>query len=192
MDPPRFEYDVFVSASQRDTQPQGDGEPGLAPGVVQLLDLVLAQRLGRKPAIWFDILGAAGIDPQHHAQVLAGSAVMLVLLSPAYLASAWCRRELQQFVHLAPPVGDGQPGRLFLVHLQPVEPGQLPAPLAAMVGYHADRTASGPPGQAAPAPDADARRHLLDMVHQLARDMARQLKSPAAPPGRADSKPTPG
>lgn len=170
--PQRFQFDVFVSAS-----PPADSEVGWAPQLVQMLDAVLAQRLGRKPVIWYDKrLSGDDPGPEAHAQVLANSAVMVALVSPAYLASGWCRRELELFVRQAPPVEVGRLSRVFPVHLQPERNIDLPPALAQLTGYAAFHRDSNRLLLPAAPQDADARRQLMDMLSRLAQDIARVLQ----------------
>lgn len=194
--PRRFRNDVFVSASA-----PADSEVGWAPQLVQMLETMLMQRLGRKPVIWYDQrLSGDAAGPEEHAQTLADSAVLVALVSPAYLASGWCRRELELFVHQAPPVEVGRLSRVFPVHLQPEYSGHLPPALAQLTGYPAFQRDSRRPWLPAAPQDTEARRQLMDMLSRLAQDIARvlqRLDAPladggAGPPTRAAAVQTPG
>ncbi len=109
----------------------------------------------RKPVIWY-AQGLSGAEPdaQGHAQVVAGSAVLVALVSPAYLASAWCRRELELFVRQTPQLEDGRLSRVI-----------------------------NPPAPADTPPDAAARRHLMETVFPLAHHIAQALAALDTGPG---------
>ncbi len=175
--PRRFRNDVFVSASTLDAQPLVDGGIGWAPQLVQMLETMLMQRLGRKTRVWYDRrLSGDAPAAEEHAQALADSAVMVALVSPAYLASGWCRRELELFARQAPPVDGGRLSRIFPVLLQPVERSQMPAQLVDVLGYPAHRPDSDRPWLASAPLDDAGKRHLMQMVAQLAAQIGQLLK----------------
>jgi hypothetical protein len=63
-----------------------------------------------------------------------GSALLVVIMSPFYLASAWCGKEVAWFAEetrsrIAPRA------RVFVVHAQPTERGAWPPPLADLEPY---------------------------------------------------------
>src|SRR5262249_48548097 len=106
--------------------------------LVQDLRNLLAQKMGRSDAfsMWWDEIDLRGhhaITPEIRA-TLQQSATLLLVLSPGYLASEWCRQERELFFE----VWGGKPqGRVFVVEKQVLAEDQLPsAELTDIKGYH--------------------------------------------------------
>jgi hypothetical protein len=111
---------------------------------------------------------------------------MLLVLSPGYLASQWCRQEKDLFFEV---LGGKSQGRVFVVEKQVLDEDQVrPVELADLKGYHfwyrdeqkKTRTLS----IREPEPHATAYSRL---VEDLATDISRQLKArtaPLAPPAK--------
>jgi hypothetical protein len=117
---PNYEFDVFVSYAHVDDIPMGV-DRGWVSTFIDYLQPLLAQRLGRLETInvWFDrgeLSGNDPITPEIHAR-LEKSATILIFLSPGYLASTWCRQELERFVNRA---GENSP-RIFVIELNKLE-----------------------------------------------------------------------
>src|SRR5262249_11743604 len=109
--------DIFVSYAHVDDKT----DPGVAEGwVTTLIRKVtnrLVQWLGREEPyrLWMDHELAKNVKftPEILGQ-LDRSATLLVVLSPAYLASTWCRRESESFLgRLRERFHDGS--RVFVV-----------------------------------------------------------------------------
>src|SRR5215470_3333753 len=106
--------DLFISYARVDDEPLF----GVKWVSMLLRDLryLLAQKMGRPDAfsIWWDAINLRGnhaVTPEIHTAVQQ-SATMLLVLSPGYLASQWCRQEKDLFF----AVLGGQPqGRVFVI-----------------------------------------------------------------------------
>src|SRR5262245_22406460 len=101
-----FESDVFVSYAHIDDATPVPGEPGWITALHKWLQVRLAQLLGKDPKIWR--------DPQLHgndilataiSEQLPRVAVFVSVLSPRYVNSEWCKRELTEFLRTSAPVG---------------------------------------------------------------------------------------
>src|SRR5262249_38791958 len=94
--------DLFISYAHVDDEPDAafPDRPGWVTTLVRCLEKRLAKKLGRVDSydIWRDakLAGHTDLTPDI-LQRLRDAAVLLVVLSPAYLASDWCRRELETF-----------------------------------------------------------------------------------------------
>jgi hypothetical protein len=113
---PNYPYDVFVSYATRDDQPfPGVTEQGWITTFVKQLSVLLIQKLDRREiSIWTDRAEIQGNDVLTPAikEGLAGAATLLMFLSPQYLASSWCQKELETFLNSTDDLS-----RVFLVEL---------------------------------------------------------------------------
>lgn len=129
----RFQHDVFVSYAHLDNEPSKPGVDGWVRILVDRLALELRQRLGTSEVdVWMDyrLGGNEGLTDQLHAAVEA-SATLLVVMSPAYVQSAWCVRERNKFFgRMAQRKTDGT---VFVAHALDVT--EKPPELADLLGY---------------------------------------------------------
>src|SRR5262245_18805131 len=95
-----FGHDVFVSYAHIDNDPLYDNSEGWVSKFEASLGKLLRRRLGRAPvlSIWRDqkLRGNDYFDDAI-AAALRSSAILVTVMSPAYLASPFCRRELDEF-----------------------------------------------------------------------------------------------
>ena len=66
---------------------------------------------------------------------MAQSAILLVILSPGYLASEWCQKELDCFVNAMEAYTDCRTPRIFIVGKNRLDGRTLPASLAQQLSY---------------------------------------------------------
>lgn len=102
-----YDNDIFISYAHIDNMPLSEEQQGWITRFHNTLSVFLSQRLGAKARIWRDqklqgndIFGAEITDQFRHA------AVFISILSPRYVRSDWCRREIKQFCEQA-QAGDG-------------------------------------------------------------------------------------
>jgi hypothetical protein len=97
---PGFEHDIFVSYARIDDVPIVEGR-GWVSTFVYHLKALLAQRLGRAEmfSVWMD-QRQIGNEPFSDAllQHISQSAALIIILSPGYLHSEWCRAEANAFL----------------------------------------------------------------------------------------------
>jgi hypothetical protein len=114
---PGFENDVYVSYARADDDPDPFGQHFVS-NLVHDLGIVLAQRLGVKPKIFYSAQHIRPNDDFHetldHAE--RTSAIFLAVLSPSYVMRPYTLRELSIFNELAP---DGR--RIVAVEAYPWE-----------------------------------------------------------------------
>src|SRR5205085_8465716 len=95
---PNFENDLFISYAHIDNQPLADGLKGWIETFHERLRVRLEQVAGEKFRIWRDLkLGGNDIFAETIVEHLSKAAVLVVVLSPRYVKSEWCRRELDEF-----------------------------------------------------------------------------------------------
>ena len=93
---PGFNNDLFISYSHIDDQAV-DG-PGWVADFHQRLAIEVEEALGKRVSIWCDkrITGATDFTKDLQKQI-RGSAMLLAVVSPAYVESEWCDWELRGF-----------------------------------------------------------------------------------------------
>ena len=119
---PNYKNDIFVSYAQIDDVPVLS-DTGWVSSFVRHIEHRLDQRFGRAGicSLWMDrkLLGnepfSAGI-----MDAVQNSVILLVVMSPAYLQSEWCRQEANAFLKsLADKQDELQ--RVFVVEVLPTE-----------------------------------------------------------------------
>jgi TIR domain len=126
--------EIFISYAHLDDKPLDDGAKGWITDFHALLETRLQQTIGYEIDIWKDerltgneVFGAE-IEAQLHALKL-----MVSIVTPRYLASDWCRREMSTFYDAAVNKGGisiGNKSRIFKIVKTPVDRElieQLPA-----------------------------------------------------------------
>src|SRR5260370_32585736 len=98
-DAPGYDYDIFISYAHVDNEPIHPAQQGWVDALIRLLHTDLTMKFGRREAfsIWFDeqqLRGNHEING-HISEQVRRSAVFLAVLSPGYVASQACLRELQ-------------------------------------------------------------------------------------------------
>ena len=134
---PDHQHDIFVSYAHVDDQPFPGVEHGWVTTLIESLQVLLAQKLGRRDAfsLWMDH------QLSRHAQLtpeildnLGQTATLLVILSPGYLASDWCLREKDSFLgRLEGRVREGS--RIFIVERDKVDFEERPPQFSDLFGY---------------------------------------------------------
>jgi len=135
-----FEHDVFVSYAHIDNRPDREGDRGWVESFERALRLRLLKRFGREVDVWRDpeLARSQRFDPVIEAAV-RGSALVLALISKSYLASAYCRQELEWFTAkaAAEPIGlsVGHHVRVFPILLYNIPPHEWPEVCRATTGF---------------------------------------------------------
>jgi len=134
-----FENDIFVSYAHIDDQSLVEGQKGWISSFHRALEVRLAQLLGREPRIWRDPkLQGNDIYSDRLVQCLPGVALLVSIVSPRYVRSDWCMRELKEFVKATSTTGGmrrGDKARVFKVVKTPVPLVQQPADFQELLGY---------------------------------------------------------
>jgi hypothetical protein len=103
---PGFAHDVFISYSHLDNQHVDEGK-GWVTDFHRRLQIELDEELGAKAAIWRDPrIGSADDFTADLTKQLRSTAVLIAVVSPAYLNSRWCEWELKGFVEGERRAGD--------------------------------------------------------------------------------------
>jgi hypothetical protein len=139
---PHHKDDIFISYAHIDNTRFAKNDKGWVDALHEQLDLRLYQLLGVRPIIWRDLLmtGNEDIGDTLHLKI-AGVKILVVILSPRYVKSEECLRELRQFCH---PEVEAERShidakeRVFKLIKTPIDDGedaQEPEELQGMLGY---------------------------------------------------------
>jgi hypothetical protein len=135
----RYANDIFISYAHIDNQPLVAEEEGWVSNLHKLLEIRLSQLMGQKPKIWRDKkLGGNEVLEASLKELVTNSAVILSIITPRYLQSDWCLRELEDFYQKG--IADsnlaiGTSSRIFKVVKTHLPFDALPNFLQQVVGY---------------------------------------------------------
>ena len=133
-----FEYDVFVSYAFVDDTPLTGVDTGWVTAFVRSLESQMAVYLGRveNVSVWWDRTNLCEEEKlsTQIAESLKKTATLLVILSPAYMASDWCRQERDVFLEAVRSQA-GSDKRIFLVDLGRLETLERPPELTDFVPF---------------------------------------------------------
>jgi len=176
----QFENDIFISYAHIDDQALTQGEKGWIFDFHRALELRLGELLGEPPRIWRD-LKLEGND--YFSDIIVEQflkvALLISVLSPRYVKSEWCMRELREFYKAAEHTGGvrvGDKARIFKVVKTYIPLEEHPQELQALLGYEfyeIDRS-TGRPHDFIKIFGPEAERNYWVKLYDLAYDI-RQL-----------------
>lgn len=136
---PNYQEDIFISYAHVDNQPLAEGLQGWIETLHERLKIRLNQLLGEEVKIWRD-RKLQGNDV--FADTLSGQlgkvAILVSVLSPRYVKSEWCLRELDEFCKHADDNGGlrvGDKMRVFKVVKTYIPLAEHPPQLQGTLGY---------------------------------------------------------
>ncbi len=195
---PGYEHDVFVSYAHVDDEPlPGEKHPWVSY-FIDKLGKGLAMKLGRPDnfELWSDhkLGGNMPITPTL-VSALEKTASIVIVLSPGYVASEWCRREKETFLRLVRNrTRSTADSEVFVVELDELEREERPDELRELIGYKF-WTKEGLAVSARRMHDAGLPQEVHayaanfnDLVHALAKKlrlMAKAASDKESPEGRA-------
>ncbi len=193
-----FARQVFISYAHLDNQPLGADQTGWVSLFHTTLQTLLSQRLGSVADIWRDdkLHGNDDFSDEILDQ-LAGTAVFVSILTPRYLKSDWCKREIRSFCQQAEAghsLTVGNKARVIKVLKLPVDEGsELPPVVGRLLGYDFyEVDEEHVPHELDPAYGDRPRQAFLRKANKLAWDLAAQLtdlERPHPDAGKADDAP---
>lgn len=134
-------YDIFISYGHLDDEDPAGDVKGWVDLLVERLPRLVSNNLGYLPTVWRDERSLHGNDLLTAAisEGVTTSLLLIPIVSPRYVQSDWCRRELEAFCRSEPPPGAAAfRSRIFkviktplLFHLAKKEP----EPLRELIGY---------------------------------------------------------
>ncbi len=179
----KFENDIFVSYAHIDDQPLVEGQKGWISSFHRVLEIRLGQLLGRHPRIWRDPkLQGNDIFADRLVERLPRVAIIASIVSPRYLKSDWCMRELREFTKASATTGGmrvGNKARVFKIVKTPVPIEQQGGELQDMLGYEFFTVDpdSGRARELSQTGDPESQRLYWAKLDDLAHDMAELLEA---------------
>ncbi len=164
--------DTFISFAHVDDARLSGNDKGWITHFVNNLRKLVTQKLGREEnyRLWkdFQLKGSDAITPEIKKQI-QNSHTLLICLSPGWLASTWCRKELRLFCESRSDVNQ----RIFVVELDALTKEDKPAVLHDLLAYRFwwknDEDKIRPLGFPVPqSTDQGYYDRLLDLSNELA------------------------
>lgn len=176
-----FENDIFVSYAHVDNEPY-DNPQGWIDRLDQKLRLRVAQLLGVPPSVWRDTrLQGNEYFAGSIGDGISSTRLLLSVVSPRYVNSAWCRGEVREFSRRAAQTGDASVGnltRVFKVVKTHVPEEEMPDELQGLLGYHFyEFDERGRPREFRQDDPPNKDQRYWDRLEDLALDIVKALKS---------------
>jgi hypothetical protein len=176
-----FEKHLFISYAHIDNQPLTPEQKGWISRFHATLEALLSMRLGQAAKIWRDdklkgndVFAAEIVDQFNQ------TAVLVSVLTPRYLNSDWCTREVREFCERAEKSGGvivDKKARVFKVLKAPVDTQEsLPAVVKDVLGYEFFTVEDGAPLELDPVYGEKFAQDYNRKVGKLAWDVAQLLK----------------
>ncbi len=198
---PDYKHDIFVSYAHVDDLPFPGVDKGWVSTLVETLEILLAQKLGRREgySLWMDhqLSRHADLTPEI-LENLGKTATLLVILSPGYLASEWCLREKDTFLRLLHEkqlsAQQRSGSRVFIVERDQVGFDNRPEQFADLLGYRfwVQEGDGSPPrvlGSPWPDPKNPENMSYFDQLTRLATNLTDELKALKQVVGTSPQKP---
>jgi hypothetical protein len=191
--------DVFISYAHIDDQPMMEGQRGWISQFHRSLEVRMAQLLGEELKIWRDPkLNGSDLFDAALVRQFSDSKVLVSVLTPRYVRSEWCRRELEEFVRVATTQGSltsENRSRVFKVVKTPVPEQEIPASLAGLFSrllgfefYEVDPE-TGRLREFDESLGAVMRQRFFERIYDLAHEICTVLKGFNAAPAAAHVAP---
>lgn len=179
---PSFDQHAFISYAHLDNQPLEPGQPGWVSRFHAALQTLLSQRLGEEARVWRDDkLAGNDVFADEIVSQFPKTALLLSVLTPRYLKSEWCRRELEAFTAEAERSGGlriGNAQRVFKVAKTPLAPGSdVPPVIQRTLGIAFYEGTDSDDIEFDPALGEHARQAFLQRIYSLAVQMAGVLRA---------------
>jgi hypothetical protein len=177
-----FEKDLFISYAHIDNEPLTPQQQGWITRFHASLEALLSMRMGGKARIWRDdkLRGNDVFAPEIVAQ-FAHTAVLVSVLTPRYLNSEWCNKEIAEFCKRAEENGGlivNNKARIFKVLKTPVDTQEsLPQVVRAVLGYEFFTIEDGTPLELDSAYGEKFAQDYNRKVGKLAWDVSQLLKT---------------
>lgn len=178
-----LEHDIFISYAHVDDTPLMEEEAGWITKFHKTLDALVKQIMGDELDIWRDPkLQGNDYFSDTLVEALPKSAVLVSVLSPRYVKSEWCLKELETFTQGAEATGGvrkGDKSRIFKVLKTFVPRDAHPPPLDHLLGYEffeMDED-TGKPQEYRIEFGAEAKQNYLAKLYDLAYEITELLKS---------------
>lgn len=178
-----FKNDIFISYAHSDNEPLMEGEAGWISEFHQTLEAFVKQISGENVHIWRDPkLQGNDFFSDTLVDSLPETALLVSIVSPRYLKSEWCLRELECFERGAASSGGVRfkdKSRIFKVVKTKVSRDEQPSPLDQLLGYEffSIDSATGKPSEFRKEFGPEAKQSYLTKAYETAYEIADLLRT---------------
>ncbi len=135
-----FEKEVFISYAHIDNEPLSEKQQGWITRFHASLMAMLSMRIGRKADIWRDSkLAGNDIFADEIIQQFPKTALLISVITPRYIESEWCTREVREFCKSAETTGgvlvDNKSRVLKVIKIPVDDEKPLPDAVKLSLGY---------------------------------------------------------
>ncbi len=135
-----FDNHLFISYAHIDNVPFSPEQKGWVTRFHDSLETVLSMRIGDKAIVWRDKkLAGNDIFANEIVSQFSRTALLLSVISPRYLKSEWCTREVREFLKAAEQTSGitvGNRSRIIKIIKSPVDVDDaLPEVMRSVLGY---------------------------------------------------------
>ncbi len=134
-----FEKDILISYAHIDDEALMEGHKGWIENFHRSLEIRLAQLLGVKPKIWRDPkLQGNDYFGDEIVDQFPQIALLISVISPRYVKSEWCVKELQEFIKACKNnigIRVQNKSRIFKIVKTPTDLNEHPEDIQGLLGY---------------------------------------------------------
>jgi hypothetical protein len=178
--------DVFISYATLDNAPLGGSAAGWVSRFHNDLVVKVSELMGERVKVWRDAkLGGSDVLEEAIFKQFPKLKALVSVVSPRYLRSDWCVREVAEFEKIAGGA-DGfrvnEKSRFFKVVKTPFAPADVPESLAgpfeSVLGFEFFKIdpASGRPHEFSEEYGQEARRHYFERLYDVAYELSQLLR----------------
>jgi len=135
----KFEKHAFISYAHIDNQPISNEDEGWISDFHSKLEAMVMMKLGENVSIWRDNkLRGVDIFSDEIIQQFPNTALLISVVTPRYLNSEWCTKEVQEFYKVASEnlgIRIENKSRILKVIKTPVNREKLPQEISDSLGY---------------------------------------------------------
>jgi hypothetical protein len=193
LSPMEFQRHLFISYAHIDNVPLNEHQQGWISRFHDTLSAMLGMRIGRKAEIWRDAkLTGNDVFADEIIQQFPKTELLISVLTPRYVESEWCAREVREFCKCAEATGGlalGNKSRVLKIIKMPVDSeDSLPPVMRKTLGYpFYVFDEQQVPLELDPAYGDEFTKKFSLKLAKLAYDIAgliKKIESPAAPPDK--------
>ncbi len=194
-----FEKHAFISYAHIDNKPISEDDEGWISDFHASLESLVSMKLGENVRIWRDNkLKGADIFSDEIVQQFPKTALLISVITPRYINSEWCVKEIREFYNSASQnlgVRIGNKSRILKVLKTPVERDKIPPEMEGSLGYEFYKLdENGRPKEFNKLFGGDAEQAYLNRVDDLAYDIQEIInllvKSEAKEAAKGDAQPS--
>jgi TIR domain len=176
-----YEKDLFISYAHLDNEPLTPEQQGWVSQFHESLERALTWSMGHKAAIWRDQkLSGNDIFAKEIVEQFSKVALLVSVLSPCYMESEWCRREVEEFCKAAEQNGkivvDNKSRIIKVIKRPPKSQAPLPSFMKEMLGYDFYVYKDDSPLELDPAWGDDLAQQFNRKIVKLADDIAQLIE----------------